>query len=230
MTSSSRQELRVKLLLGRGSPRANIEIVECWNSKLPCDKILPTFVTEWKAYQLMRNYFLSHKEYTHLVLATDDIVVLPKHIDILQDDLEQHDYPILSGMMNVDEPEPDKMNLTWEMPAKDRTMRKYRWMVRSELPQERFFEVAFSGFPLMAMRRDIVERYTFPADKVFINLPPHRGASLDIVFCWWVKENDIPITVDQTIEMRHYNRMGRIRTIKGDRLYFWPENSDKVMV
>jgi len=230
LTDSSNQELKVKLLLGRGSPRANIEIVECWNGKLPCDKIIPTFTSEWTAYQQMRNYFLSHKEYTHLVLATDDIVVLPKHVDMLQDDLELHDYPILSGMMNVEEAEPDKLNLTWELPSKDRKARKYKWLMRDDLPKERFFKVGFSGFPLMAIRRDLIDQYTFMADRVFEGKAPHRGASLDTVFCWWAKDNNIPITVDQEIEMRHYNRMARLRLAKSDRLYFWPEGSDKVMV
>ena len=79
---------KLKILLGRGSPRSNIEAVEHWNQFLPCDKIIPRFVTEFKAYKMMRDYFLKHTEYTHLVLATDDIVVHPKHIDMLIDDLE----------------------------------------------------------------------------------------------------------------------------------------------
>lgn len=230
MTNSSRKESKVRLLLGRGSPRSNIEIVECWNEKLPCDKILPTFTTEWTAYQQMRNYFMDHKEYTHLVLATDDIVVLPKHIDMLQDGLELYDYPVLSGMMNVDEPEPDMLNLTWELPIKDRANRKYDWLMRDDLPKERYFKVAFSGFPLMAIRRDLIDQYTFMADRVFEGKGPSRGASLDLVFCYWCQQNNVPIWVDREIEMRHYNRMSRLRLMKADRLYFWPENGEKTQI
>ena len=70
----------VNLLLFRGSPRSNIENVEMWNGILPCDKLIIRFVSEFKAYKKAREFFIEHKEYTHLVIATDDIVVHPKHI------------------------------------------------------------------------------------------------------------------------------------------------------
>jgi len=229
MTKESKKELKVKLLLGRGSPRANIINVECWNDKMPCDMILPTFTTEWLAYQQMRNYFLEHEEYTHLVLATDDIVVLPEHVDMLQDVLERNDYPVLSGMMNVEQSDTEIVNLTILLPSKDRKIRAYQSLKRSELPDD-IFRVGFSGFPLMAIRRDIIERYDFPADRIFEGLSPDRGASLDLVFCHWCNDNDIPIRVDKRIDMKHLRRSGRLRLKKADRLYFWPENGEKVLL
>lgn len=226
MTKSLKRESRVKLLLGRASPRANIINVECWNDKLPCDMILPTFTTEWTAYQQMRKYFLQHKEYTHLVLATDDIVVLPDHVDMLQDALESNDYPVLSGMMNVEQSDTENVNLTITLPTKNRKGRTYQWLRRSDLP-DGIFPVGFSGFPLMALRRDVVEAYDFPADRVFEGLAPDRGASLDLVFCHWCQENNIPIMVDKRIDMKHLRKSGRMRLKKTDRLYFWPENGVK---
>jgi len=220
----------LKILLGRGSPRSNIEAVEHWNQFLPCDKIIPRFVTEFKAYKMMRDYFLRHTEYTHLVLATDDIVVHPKHVDMLIDDLELHDYPVLSGMMNVETTDTQNVNLAMELPLKDRRLRAYTWMKRDELPDEQFFRVAFSGFPLMAIHRDLINQYTFLADRVFEGQPPDRGASLDLVFCYWCQKNGIPIMVDQTIDMKHLRNKGRIRTIKSDRLYFWPEDGEETQI
>ena len=220
----------LKILLARGSPRSNIEAVEHWNQYLPCDKLIPRFITEFKAYKIMRDYFLHHTEYTHLVLATDDIVVYPKHIDILIDDLENNDFPVLSGMMNVETTDVYNVNLAMELPIKDRHHRAYTWMKRDELPRDRFFKVAFSGFPLMAIRRDLIDQYTFMADRVFEGQPPHRGASLDLVFCYWCQEHDIPIMVDQDINMKHLRDRGRIRTVKSDRLYFWPEDGEETQI
>jgi len=219
---------KVNLLLGRGSPRSNIINVELWNEKLPCDKIIPRFTAEWGAYAQMRKYFLNHTEYTHLVLATDDIVVHPRHIDILQDDLEITDYPVLTGMMNVEQNDMINRNISMSLPIKDRKHRHYDWLTINQIESfERFFKVAFSGFPLMAIRRDIVNEIMFDADRVFEGKPPNRGASLDTVFCWYCQERDIPITVDKKIDMKHLRKSGRLRLDKTPRLYFWAENGEE---
>lgn len=222
---------KVKLLLGRGSPRSNIDLVEMWNAKLPCDKIIPRFTSEHKAYREMRHYFLTREEYTHLVLATDDIVVHPAHIDQLIEDLEVNDYPVLSGMMNVEQIDQKYVNISMTLPIKDRKHRQYVWVTREELKgMADIFKVAFSGFPLMAIRRDVVNKIMFDADRVFEGLTPDRGASLDTVFCWYCKERDIPILVDQRINMKHLRKSGRHRLMKADRLMFWPENGVETQI
>lgn len=221
----------IKILLGRGSPRSNIEAVEHWNQFLRCDKIIPKFTTEHKAYAQMRKYFLDHTEYTHLVLATDDIVVTPPHIEYLISDLTEQDYPVLSGIMNVDQKDQTYVNIAMELPIKDRNHRRYDWVTRKQLvDMPDIFKVAFSGFPLMAIRRDVVNKIMFDADRVFEGKPPHHGASLDTVFCWYCKERDIPIMVDQSISMTHLRRKGRMRTSKPDKLFFWPENGQETQI
>jgi len=170
----------------------------------------------------MKDEFLKRPEYTHLVLATDDIIVKPQHILQLQKDLEEYDFPVLSGMMNVDEEDEAHVNLTDVLPIKGRQNREYKWYRREFLPKHNIFQVAFSGFPLMAIRRDIIEPYIFAADKVFVGFPPHRGASLDLVFCWYCKENDIPIMVDKRINMKHLRQSGTMRVgKKPTEVLFW---------
>ncbi len=213
---------KLKILLARGSPRSNILAVEIWNDEIPCDKIIVRYVGEFKAYQIMKDEFLKRPEYTHLVLATDDIIVKPQHIIQLQKDLEEYDYPVLSGMMNVDEDDKTHVNLTDTLPIKGRQHRAYQWYRREFLPKEDIFQVAFSGFPLMAIRRDIVKPYIFAADKVFAGLPPHRGASLDLVFCWYCKENSIPVMADKRINMLHLRKSGTMRVgKKHPKAIFW---------
>jgi len=222
---------KVKLLLGRGSPRSNIINVEIWNEKLPCDKIIPRFTREHKAYAQMREYFLEHEEYTHLVLATDDVVVRPEHIDRLVDDLEEYDYAILSGMMNVEQKDPKYLNISLSLPIKDRQHRQYWWLTADELEgYPDIFKVAFAGFALTAIRRDVVDKIMFDADRVFEGKPPDHGASLDTVFCWYCKERDIPIYVDKRIRMTHLRKSGTMRLSKMDRLYIWKEYGTETLI
>ncbi len=199
-----------KILLGRGSPRSNIPRVEYQNEFLPCDKIIPRFIPEWQAYKLMREYFLEHMEYSHLVLATDDIVVKPEHIKQLIRDIELHDYPVVAGLMNVDQGDKININIAYQLPLKNRRSRKYQWMKRNELPIDNCFKVAFNGFSLMAIRRDIVAKSSFSADRVFEGKPPEQGASLDLVFCYWCQDNNIPVYCDKRIDMEHLRKSGVI--------------------
>ena len=214
---------KVNLLLFRGSPRSNIENVEMWNEKLPCDKLIVRFVSEYKAYTRARQEFLDHPEYTHFVIATDDIVVLPKHIEKLQKDLEAHDFPVLSGYMNVNQNDTQDMNICWKIGMKLRTLRRYEWIKARDIPNEEFISVEFAGFGLTAIRRDIVQAYPiFAADKVFHGEPPHRGASLDFVFCWHCKENEIGVIVDTGIKMKHLRTSGTHRVgKKGPKIELW---------
>lgn len=222
---------KVNLLLGRGSPRNYIPAVEENNPLLPCDRLIVKYYLEYPAYKIMRDYFLDHKEYTHLVLATDDIVVLPEHIEQLQKDLKKEDYPILSGIINVDLDDEKYINVCLDMPSKQRSGRKYKWMTRNILPEWDIFQVDFSGFPLMAIRRDVVEQTEFKCDRIYQGLPANRGASVDLVFCWECKENRIPIHVDQMIDMVHLRTKGGI--MLGDKtkeVLFWPKGKDPISI
>ena len=207
--------MSVNLLLARCSPRCDIAPVEEQNKNLPCDKIIPRYYFEYQAYKTVRNYFLANPEYTHLVLATDDIVVLPQHVEQLRKDLEEQDYPVLCGMMNVDQQEYmqelGSLNISYELALKDRKLRHYTWITRKEIPPDNIFQVKFNGFALMVIRRDIVEKQAFACDGTFRLKGEQSGASVDFVFCWYCHDNNIPIFVDKRIDMQHLRGEGRIK-------------------
>jgi len=130
---------------------------------------------------------------------------------MLEQDLEHKDYPVISGMMNVEKDDFNFLNLCEKLPIKNRKMRKYVWIRRADVNwKDLIFQVAFSGFPLMAIRRDVVEKVPFDADRVFEGKTPDRGASLDLVFCWYCNEKDIPIMVDRRIDLIHLRTKGRL--------------------
>ena len=209
----------MKLLLCRASPRSNIEEVERENKTLPCDRYIVRYENEIPAYENMRNFFLKHKEYDYMVLATDDIVVTSLDILMLGEALLGGKYPILSGYMNVEQEDyPDgDCNVTMELALKDRRLRSYHWLKREQVKDKNtIFLVKFNGFALTAIRRDIVEQIEFSGDGVFKGKGMKRGASLDFVFCWECHEKNIPIFVDPRIYLKHLRKEGTHQVKKRD--------------
>ena len=224
----------MKLLLFRASPRDNIPDVIAENHKLTkyCDLLEVKFAFEFDAYKYARDYFLSN-DYDYLILATDDIIVKPEHMKQLKWDLENlrmkdgKEYPVLSGMMNVDQQEYNdqwgNINICQVLGLKDRKLRQYDWYKRNTLPLEDIFEVKFAGFGLTAIKREIVELFPFHSDGVFRGTGESFGASLDFVFCWYCHEYEwmdkeginhksIPIFIDQRIDMQHLRISGEIQS------------------
>ena len=198
-----------KLLLFRGSPRSNIPEVEKWNDKLPCDVLCVRYMQEIPAYWWAREYFLEN-DYDYFVIATDDIVVKPEHIRQLQSDLNERDFQVLAGMMNVDEIHwPDGYhNICFDLAIQDRKLRYYNWLMPKELPKEDIFRVKFTGFGLTAIRRDVMELLQFAGDGFYRGHGMEFGASLDLVFCWDCHDNGIPIYCDKRIKMQHLRTHG----------------------
>lgn len=224
----------MKILLARGSPRSNIPEVENENPNLPCDRLLVQYMSEIPAYKTMRDFFLS-KDYDYLVLATDDIVVKPEHIEQLLKTLTTYGYPVISGMMNVDQHEYNEpngnLNICYELALKDKKLRHYSWLTRQNLPEKEVFQVKFAGFGLTAIRRDIIEKYQFAGDAIFKGKGMEFGASLDFVFCWWCHENNAPIFVDRKIDMQHLRISGTSQVgSRNPRIYFCEQGKEAVRI
>lgn len=202
----------MKLFLFRGSPRSNIPEVEQYNEQLmkECDMCNIRYMQEIPAYSNARREFLKG-DWNYFVIATDDIIVKPEHIRQLKDDLKD-DYPVLGGMMNVDQheylKEDGNLNICHELALKDRKLRYYNWIKRKDLPKQNIFQVAFNGFALLAIRRDIIEEIEFAGDGVFKDKGMKFGASLDFVFCWDMYKREIPIFVDKRIDLQHLRISG----------------------
>lgn len=200
-----------KILLFRGSPRSNIEEVENYNIKLEkvCDVLNIRYMQEIPAYANARRIFLQGK-WDYFVIATDDIVVTPEHVEQLKEDLTDHD--VIGGMMNVDQTEYMKedgnLNICYELALKDRKLRFYNWIKRNGLPEDDIFKVKFNGFALLGIKRDIIKDIEFAGDGIFRGKNMKFGASLDFVFCWDCHIRNIPVFVDKRIDMKHLRTSG----------------------
>lgn len=176
-----------------------------------------------QAYHILTDFFLNkHKEFTHLVISPDDLVVKREHYEALLKTLEQEDYPVFSGVCNIDVAHPNTLNICIdEVPNIIRKLRRHKWADANKLPKEPIIKVKFSGMPFLFIRRDIVERIPLQGDTPYDpsrkNIEPK---SFDAAFCYHCNELDIPIYVDTRVRMLHLRGMelGNITGRQADNL------------
>lgn len=202
--------MAVNLLFGCPSPRDIPEVLN-EHPRLPCDIFTVKYKPEWPAYFDIREFFISHKEYTHLAIACDDIVVKPNHVRRLVKDLELFDYDILSGMMNVEQDDLETVNITPKSNIVNprHEERHYDWYKKKDLVGKGIIEAGFSGFPFMIIRRNVVEEIPFDADGIMNGTDRTCGGSLDVMFCKTAHEKGYKIMVDTDVILFHMRRAGK---------------------
>lgn len=223
--------MTVNLLFGCPSPRDIPEVLDL-HPTLPCDIFVVKYKQEYEAYFEIREFFLGHKEYTHLAIACDDIVVKPNHIRRLVKDLELFDYDILSGTMNVEQDDLNIINITpiENQPSPRHEERVYKWLTKQDVVGKGIFECGFSGFPLMIIKREVVMQIPFDADGAANGMNRTCGGSLDVMFCKRAHELGYKIMVDPEVNMFHMRRAGKLRVgAAPPDWYFRPKGSPDVM-
>ena len=128
------------------------------------------------------------------------MVVKPQDLTRLIAGLNRYDYPVLTGMCNIDNA-PANKNLvagtpTKHVPKDDVVMRRYVWMSTKSkrMRKGEIFPIGYAGFPLFAIRRDIVEQIPFRNDGI---------CCIDVFFCWDCYKAKIPIMLNPKINMVH---------------------------
>jgi len=175
------------------------------------DRLYAKYYPEKTAYNLLRDYFLDHEEYTHLVICPDDLIIKKQHIDKLIQDLG-NDYPVLSGVCNVDQgTNKDFLNITFNLPHPKRTVpernvvgwRHYHWVHKDQTFDPDILPFWFSGFAAMFLRRDVVKRYKFIDDARQNGTPSLVTGAIDVMFANVCAIEKIPQMVDTTVRMEH---------------------------
>lgn len=170
MSQPQKKSLQVNPLICIPSPR-NIGVVkEAFDEIKGYDKLwFKENYNELQVYEVMRNYFLEHKEYTHFVIMPDDLLVDVETIDRLISDLKKRDYPVLSGVCNFNCDKFETYDIDVIIDWNHQSGREYLMM--NEIPNREYYgksgqhkgikRVAFSGFPLTFIRRDVLEKVPF---------------------------------------------------------------------
>jgi hypothetical protein len=72
-----------------------------------------------------------------------------------------------------------------------------------EYQEKPIIRTFWQGFPLICIRRDVLEQITFRNDHEFNDLPKEAGCCLDDMFCYDCLQNEIPMFTDLRIRMNH---------------------------
>jgi hypothetical protein len=150
----------------------------------------------------MREFFLDNA-YSHLVLCPDDLLVTPTDLIQLIDDIKLGFGRVVSGMCNVDSKHSkSSLNITTpeNLPHANPRLRRYEWITTESMERrtdKEPFKVGYSGFPLMAIDKDVLAELPFRNDG---------QCCIDVMFCWDCAQRNIPIYVDPKINLLHLKR------------------------
>jgi hypothetical protein len=171
------------------------------------DKYWVKYYPEPTAYQLARKFFLQGN-YSHLIILPDDLIVRQSQIDMLIEDIKQNNYPVISGITNVDARQSTigKYCISKRLPAVERlTEDSYDWFTEFERDQylnvykKPIVQVKHIGFPLAFVRRDVVKRLEFRPLTQY-------NCCLDVQFCYDCRNTGIPIYVDLRVVGKHLKK------------------------
>ena len=232
--------MKVNPLLCSPSPR-DLKNVYDSLKKTGYPRLYAKYYPEKTAYNLMRKYFLEHTEYTHMVICPDDLLIDKEHINNLIKVLEIKNYPILSGVCNVDlNDNKDKLDITENLPHPQRTVpirklvgwRFYSWIPRNTRFINPVIRVPFSGFAAQFISRETLQKYSFIDDAKYNGTPDLITGAIDVMFANVCALMNVPIMVDTRVRMKHLKGTTRnLEITLGDgELRFYPPNSDKYEV
>lgn len=119
---------------------------------------------------------------------------------MLVSDIMVHKYPVISGMCNMEESQPDKFNIQKTGISYEENhppMGKKAWMRMEDMPKEYIFEVGFAGFACEFIERSVVEQVSLRGDA-------HDGQSnMDWGFTKECVKLGIKIMVDRRVNLWH---------------------------
>ena len=191
---------------------------EYWHEQIDfCDRLLIKNYWMMEGHPIGRKYFLEHPEYTHYIVLAEDLICPPDMVKLLIDDIYEHDFPVVAGLLNV-----DFTSVSASISFRD--MRKI--VVRSRHVYQHpsfkdlllgkhgfpFVNVTFQGDALASYRRDIVKRLTFKpynyisdkVRKIYFACNKPFGHMFDLQKCIELLDMGVPIVVDLRIMLMHF--------------------------
>lgn len=184
---------QIKPLLGILHPRKMPRVLKALDT-ITIDKFYSENMKQIEAYTRIRNFFLEHKEYTHLFLMSDDGEIFEENVQKLIKRVEENpDKPVIAGICNVDMGEKiDELAACIEYVDPIWEKRVYNHVKRGQL--KGLHKTLWNGFALMSIERNVVEKIRFENDA---ELNKHNfGQSYDVMFSHNCLNNNIEIWTD----------------------------------
>ena len=143
--------------------------------KLPYDKLWVKYMKQGQAYVTGRNFFLSHPEYTHLVINPDDLIVKPDQLAWLLS-LTRNTNRVVSGWCVHGKTRDPRVgldtNISFHLYKGDPhvgTYEDYKHITIEEVNKfhtgDMIKEVKFSGFAPTIIPRDVVHDIPFKVSQ-----------------------------------------------------------------
>lgn len=205
-------------------------------NEIDADKLQVSYFKYPYPHRIIEDYFLTHKQYTHLIMIPNDLVYNNSNFQRTKDAIEKHDYPVLSGLCNVDlKTHKTDYNVCFKLPDLAYVNRRYRWLANStrmELIRRgaRFVKVMFAGYPAICIRRDVLDkvRLNFLNDTIKNNSLPiwesRGGFANDLIFCHNINDKGIELICDLKNTMLHFRYEGKSQIgIKEYKVKFIPK-------
>ena len=186
-------------------------------SKIPCDQVHISYFPYPYPHRIAEGFFKAHKEYTHLVLLPNDLIVTKDHYFQMLEFVQLFDHPVSCGVCNVDTADyANHLNVCLNLPEIPYEKRRYKWLVESQrlylMEKTDTLRVQFAGFPFMWVRRDVL-------DKTRINWLESKtkespiwetkgGYSNDLAFCHNLARHGIEIKCHLPCKMLHLRYAG----------------------
>lgn len=222
----------VNPLLCLTSPRDIKEVMDGLGTIIDCDKLIIKYHHTTRTYRLMRRYFLSHPEYTHLIVQPDDLVATIKHYNAIKNDVIANNYHVISGVCNCTVNDNRLAMDIDQLPERNRKLREYHYPPSSRV--KGIVKVFWAGFPFSWIRRDVVERIEFEDDSRFNpSYTPNQGWATDVMFHNACFELGIPVFADCNVSMKHlkgheiYEGFNIKTGIEEPKVYLVPKLQDK---
>lgn len=128
-------------------------------NKLPYDKLYAKYFAEPDAYKELTQYFLEHKDYTHMCIIPDDLIVDRVGFEILMLDLQEHDYPALEGICNLSFHQTDKFACGPTISGGPSFFSEQSLKLEIEKQHSEIIQVQSESFCCLFIRRDMLEKY-----------------------------------------------------------------------
>ena len=178
--------------------------------EIPCDKFITNYFPYPFPHNLVRDFFLEHEEYTHLIVQPQDLHANKEHYAKLIETVKETGYDVVSCVCNVERPmhrDYFKWAICKNIPSMDKSQRMYNWVPSTE-DKLGLMKVEFQGMVFACISRKVIERRMIDGEYVFKGTI-HRThenftAAPDLTFCHCCKHLDIPIYANTDIRLVHY--------------------------
>lgn len=202
--------MTTKLLLAITRGRDIPEFLEATAKIEGYDKLWVNYFPAYKAYKIIKYFFLDHPEYSHLALLADDLIVDQKDIDQLWRNVNNGDLfrleiagSVISGCCNVDLTTwKSYLNVSFDLPIRSSYGRVYNFIKLDESPYS-IEQVGFCGTALIVIPRQYVSQISFDNDAKWSGLSESMGCCQDVIMCNDLHDLGVKMFVDFRVNMHH---------------------------